>query len=109
MTYSATVLADSLSPSGTRLITLLVTFPRFILAEMNTHRVFSRNSASSRAIPPEKLIERVRTDPFVPETFNQRVKGMNVGDPLAAENQGYAREWWLSARDAAVDAAEGLL
>jgi thymidylate synthase ThyX len=89
------------------LTTLEVIFPRFILAEMNTHRVFSRNSASSRAIPPEKLIERVREDPFIPETFNKRVKGMGVGE--AIDNQEYARAWWLSARDAAVEAADGLM
>ena len=49
--YRARVLLDSVSPAGVRLTTLEVTFPRFVLAEFNTHRVFSRNSASSRAIP----------------------------------------------------------
>lgn len=101
------MLADSVSPIGVRLTTIEATFPRFILAEMNTHRMFSRNSASSRAIPPEKLIARVRENPFVPETFNKRVKGMGVGE--AIDDQEYARVWWLSARDAACEAAEGLL
>ena len=46
MSFDAKVLADSQSPAGYRLTTLEATFPRFVLAEFNTHRVFSRNSAS---------------------------------------------------------------
>jgi radical SAM superfamily enzyme with C-terminal helix-hairpin-helix motif len=55
----AKIVADSLAPCGARLTTFVVTYPRFILAEVNTHRALSRNSASSRAIPVEKMIERV--------------------------------------------------
>ena len=43
MGFEAKVLADSVSPAGHRLTTLEATFPRFVLAEFNTHRVFSRN------------------------------------------------------------------
>jgi hypothetical protein len=81
--YDVKVLADSIyglsSGQTARITTMQVTFPRFILAEINTHRAFSRNSASSRAIPTEKIIEQVVTNPFIPETFNRRVKGMGVG------------------------------
>lgn len=106
--YAARVLADSISPDGVRLTTLEVTFPRFILAEVNTHRMLSRNSASSRAIPTEKQIERVIRHPFIPETFNKRVKGMGVGaafDPTETEQ---ARIHWLAARDEAVRYADRL-
>jgi hypothetical protein len=106
--YDAKVLADSISPNGDRLITVQATFPRFILAEVNTHRVFSRNSASSRAIPPEKLIAKVMEDPFVPETFNQRVKGMGVGDAVDDAKHSISRMVWLDARDDAVKAAQRL-
>ena len=106
--FHAAVLADSISPEGVRLVTLEATFPRFILAEINTHRMLSRNSASSRAIPTEKIIERVRAHPFVPLTFNQRVKGMGVGEALDEAAAAEARAWWLSARDDAVNAAEML-
>lgn len=47
MGFSAKVLADSISPCGVRLTTLKVTMPRIVLAEFNTRRMFSRNSASS--------------------------------------------------------------
>ena len=56
---SVKILADSLNLSGNRLTTFELTFPRVILAEFNTHRMISRNAASSRAIPTEKLIQRV--------------------------------------------------
>lgn len=108
MSYAAKVLADSISPSGHRLFTLELTFPRFILAEVNTHRVFSRNSASSRAIPPERIIEEVEANPFVPETFNERVKGMGVGTPLDKDRQVACREQWLHARDESVMVAKRL-
>lgn len=54
------MLADSIA-SGVRLTTLQVTMPRIVLAEFNTHRMLSRNSASSRAIPVEKRIAQVRS------------------------------------------------
>ncbi len=107
-TYSADVLADSISPCGMRLTTLLVTMPRFILAEFNTHRVFSRNSASSRAIPVEKRIAEVRTDPFVPEAFGRNQRGMQAGEALDDFNQNEARRDWLQAANFACDCAEML-
>ena len=64
MAFAAKILADSINTHDTRLITFEVTFPRCILAEFNTHRVLSRNSASSRAIPVEKQIAKVLADPF---------------------------------------------
>jgi hypothetical protein len=105
---AAKILADSIGPHGSRLVTMEVTFPRPYLAEFNTHRMLSRNSASSRAIPTEKQIERVLNAPYIP-TFNGRVKGMGVGEELTPGEQLKARNRWLDARDAAVQAALGLL
>jgi hypothetical protein len=109
MSYQADILADSISPDGIRLTTFWVTFPRFILAEVNTHRMFSRNSNSSRAIPPERQIEKVRTNPFIPETFNSRVKGMGVGDALDEEKTKDARSAWVAAATAATITAQRLI
>lgn len=66
----AKIIADSLSPQGHRITTMQVTFPRMILAELNTHRLFSRNSASSRAIPFEKMVKSVQENPFIPTVWN---------------------------------------
>ena len=74
--FNCQILADSLSPQGHRLTTMKITFPRFILAEFNTHRMFSRNSASSRAIPFNKMVKMVIQNPFIPIAFQKEHKGM---------------------------------
>lgn len=109
MAFDAKVLADSRSPAGYRLTTLEVTFPRFILPEFNTHRVFSRNSASSRAIPIAKQLRRVIEDPYVPIEFGSNQPGMQAGPPLAGEAKLTAEAEWLRARDDAVRHVLGLV
>lgn len=106
MSYSAEVVADSVGPHGVRITSIVATYPRFIHSEVMTHRVFSRNAASSRAIPPEINIERVRTNPFVPEVFRKRVKGMGQGDEL--DDQVVARREWVLASRRAASSAEKL-
>ena len=54
---SAKVIADSVCPKGVRMTTMEIEYPRFILAELNTHRMLSKNSASSRAIPVKSMHE----------------------------------------------------
>jgi thymidylate synthase ThyX len=107
--YAARVLLDSISPAGIRLTTLEVTFPRFVLAEFNTHRQFSRNSASSRAIPSSKMIERVERDPVLPLEWGRNQKGMSASELLSEEEAEDAKSVWLTARDAAVAHAKALL
>ena len=48
MAYHAEVLLDSVNPTGQRLTTFVLRFPRFVLSEFNTYRMFSRNASSSR-------------------------------------------------------------
>jgi Thymidylate synthase complementing protein len=108
MNTEVTTLADSLSPDGVRLTTLLCVYPRFIHSEMLRHRMFSHSVASSRAIPTEKNIERVRNDPFVPDTFNKRVKGMGIGDEFSEEDRKQAELIWRRAATMASDYAEAL-
>lgn len=78
--YDAKILADSISPAGHRLTTFEVTFPRIVLAEFNTHRTHSRNSASSRAIPVEKMVRRVEGDPFLPVAWGKNQRGMQASE-----------------------------
>lgn len=109
MAYSARVLLDSISPAGVRLTTLEVTFPRFVLSELNTHRIFSRNSASSRAVPTSTLLERVERDPVLPLEWGRNKAGMSASELLAPKEEEEAKRIWLSARDAAVAHARRLL
>jgi thymidylate synthase ThyX len=83
----AKIIADSLNPVGVRLVTFKLTYPRFILAELNTHRVFSRNSASSRAVPIEKMIERVRANPVVPIHWGKNQPGMQASEQIGNPEQ----------------------
>lgn len=105
----ATVVRDSVSVRGARVTTIEVTLHRFVLAELNTHRAFSRNSASSRAIPTRTQLLRVLEDPALPVEFGANQRGMQAGEPLAGDELGQAHAAWLRARDAAVDAAGDLL
>jgi len=109
MAYAARVLLDSISEAGVRLTTMEVTFPRFVLSEFNTHRSFSRNSASSRAIPTAKLIERVLGEPVFPLEWGRNKAGMSANEVLADADAEMGRQVWLSARDAAVAEARKLL
>lgn len=109
MGFEAKVLADSVSPAAHRLTTIEATFPRFILAEFNTHRVFSRNSASSRAIPVAKQLRRVLDDPYVPIEFGSNKPGMQAGSPLTGAARDAAEAEWLRARDDAVRHVLGLI
>lgn len=109
MTHAAKVLADSISSASHRLTTLEVTFPRIVLAEFNTHRMFSRNSASSRAIPIKKMIQMVNEHPYIPTHWGKNQKGMQANEELSAVEQERARDRWHIARDHAVMNALQLL
>lgn len=109
MTFAAKILADSISPEGHRLTTFEVTFPRIILAEFNTHRVFSRNSASSRAIPVERMLKLVEEDPYIPTHWGKNQKGMQAEQEVDGLTRSAAEQCWLTARDQAVERARVLL
>ncbi len=109
MGFSARVVADSISPQGSRVTTLEVEMPRIVLAEFNTHRVFSRNSASSRAIPVHKQIEKLLREPFVPGRFGINQKGMQSFAWLDGLAHDEAVGIWLRGRDRAVTTALELI
>jgi thymidylate synthase ThyX len=105
----AKVIADSLAPCGARLTTFVVTYPRFILAEVNTHRALSRNSASSRAIPVQKMIERVLNTPATPVSWGKNQKGMQAGENVDLNTETLAVGHWYDALRNAVFYAEQLV
>lgn len=109
MAFEAKVVADSISEANDRLTTMEVTFPRMVLAEFNTHRTFSRNSASSRAIPIEKQLERIKNEPFVPTYWGANQQGMQAKAELSGLERERAIGIWTEARNSAVAHAERLL
>lgn len=98
MAYNVKVLADSVSPSGKRITTFELTYPRFVHSELMTHRLFSRNSASSRAIPVKKMLDAIRKDPVEPVYWGKNQSGMQAAEELAGWRKKLARRVWLLAR-----------
>lgn len=72
----AEIICDSKNEFGDRITTFILTFPRYLLAEINTHRMLSRNSASSRAIRFEKMVKSVMENPFIPYRWQKDHAGM---------------------------------
>lgn len=114
-TISAKIIADSINGSGNRLTTMELRYPRCIHSEFMTHRVFSRNSASSRAIPVAKLIESIRKDPFIPLVWGKNQKGMQGGEEcnemVINNDRPFKKVWtreeaWLDAMAQVIDWAE---
>jgi len=102
---SAKIIADSISPNLSRLTTWELEFPRFVLAQITRHRVFSFSVASSRAIPTQKLIDTILTKPAMPVYYGENRPGMvaiNEIDPKTIEE---FRELWLEALGYACDVA----
>lgn len=114
MTITAKVIADSIAPKSRRLTTFQLKYPRFIHAEFMTHRHFSRNASSSRAIPVDKQIDMLMEDPAMPIHWGLNQSGMqaeqentahlDLADPGLTPTEG-----WLLARDNAVKVARSFV
>lgn len=108
MGYAARMLLDSISPAGARLVTMEVRYPRFIHAELMTHRMFSRNAASSRAIPIKKMIAAVRDEPAMPVFWGKNQAGMSAREEIDETARLRAQAEWRRALDHALSTAERL-
>ena len=91
----AEIIADSICTA--RIVTIELTMPKWLVAQLNTHRCFSRNSASSRAIPLKTLRAQVLENPYIPSTWPRNQKGMAGGDPLDASHAGASERAWRQA------------
>ena len=94
MSVESKIIADSISSSGKRITTMVIKYPRFIHSEFMTHRVFSRNASSSRAIPVDRMIEDVKSEIASPIVWAKNQKGMTSGAPLDHDQQLVARHIW---------------
>ena len=102
---SAEIVADSISPQGHRITTFLLTYPRFIHGELMTHRLFSRNSASSRAIPFNKMVQMVKEDPFIPIAWQKDHKGMQGTEYMIGEDTDQSEILWNVSKNEAINTA----
>lgn len=117
MTITAKIIADSISPDNIRLTTLQLRYPRFIHSEFMTHRLFSRNASSSRAVPVAKLIEDILQDTAMPIFWGKNQPGMQAREECNEDvcwrsdcpcyaNIGKREEAWFVARDRAIESAK---
>lgn len=109
MTIEAKIICDSIGPNGVRLTTFILKYPRFIHSEFMTHRAFSRNASSSRAIPIERQIKLIREDPAIPLEFRKNQKGMQAGQALDPVEQDKAKTFWLGSMYEAIRQANELI
>ena len=110
MTCQVSIVADSIR-DGQRITTMQLRYWRSIHAEVLTHRRFSRNASSSRAIPIQKFVEQVETDLAMPSYWAANQSGMSPTQEV--ENKEAAENWWrecanLAARQARIGADLGL-
>ena len=102
---TARIIADSISPEGQRMTTMEIEYPRFILAELNTHRMLSKNSASSRAIPVKAMHQHIRENTAGPVSWGKNQAGMKAKETLDPSDTVEALLIWEQARDSALDFA----
>lgn len=105
MTISVNIIADSISPQGVRLTTFELEYPRYIHAEIMTHRVFSRNAQSSRAVPVNKSLEQTILSPIV---WGENKSGMSSDKELSMDDQKMCAYYWHAAARTCQDFAERL-
>ena len=107
MTITAKVICDSICKhSKIRITTLELEYPRFIHPEFMTHRVFSRNASSSRAIPVAKVIQAVIDNPAMPIHWGKNQSGMQAREELDDSGKESVERLWIDARDCAVQLAK---
>lgn len=95
--YEAEIICDSINQLGIRATTIAITFPRIILAELNTHRMFSRSTTSSRAIPIMTTIKQVWNNPFIPIYFGKNKTGMQSSEEITGMPRILAETIWIIA------------
>lgn len=101
----AKIIADSISESGVRITTFELEYCRYIHAQVLTHRLMSRNSASSRAIPVKKVISQVWNDPVLPLHWGKNKPGMQADEELSGWRLSVVKAAWKGAAKVAASVA----
>ena len=104
----ATIIQDSISSTGFRITTFELEYPRYIHSELMTHRVFSRNAASSRAIPVTSMHQHIEQNTATPVTWQKNQPGMQSSVDFEGDELSLIKRLWVKARDAALASAKEL-
>jgi len=106
MTISAKIIAHSIAPNGQLIVTWELEYQRFIHGEFMTHRLFSRNAASSRAIPVKSILAAVRQHEALPIYWGKNQSGMQAKEELQGLTKSAVQSLWVAAANAAANFAE---
>lgn len=106
--FSAKVIEHSISPHNVQLPSWELCYPRFIHSEVMTHRVFSRNAMSSRAVPVAKMLEQVRNNPAKPVHWGKNQPGMQAAAELDPDARAAVQALWTDAAEAAAEIAANM-
>jgi hypothetical protein len=94
MTITAKIIADSINEDGHRITTMELKYWRAIHAEYLTHRIFSRNASSSRAIPVKKMLSNVWNEPAMPVHWGKNQAGMQAREELSGWRKAFSKAVW---------------
>lgn len=108
MPYGVKILKHSINRDKD-IFTFEASYPRFVHAELMTHRLFSRNAASSRAIPSEKMFKNIVDDPAVPVFWGKNQPGMQADVEIDDDKKVTAKDVWMDARHEAIKSARKLM
>ena len=108
----ARIVADSINAQGNRITTFELKYPRYIHSEVMTHRMFSRNASSSRAIPVATFVKQIKEQPAHPIHWGLNQAGMQANKEWTPDVDDFG-DWtpyyeWQQAAQAAVKHAEEL-
>jgi hypothetical protein len=106
MSITAKVIEKSITPVGKVITTFQLRYPRFIHAEFMTHRVFSRNASSSRAIPVQKMLDQIMAETAAPIHWGANQPGMQAHAEMADFERGQVQVLWSEAAQSACRIAQ---
>jgi hypothetical protein len=105
MSIEAKIIEDSINERNQRITTFVLRYPRFIHSEFMTHRVFSRNASSSRAIPINKIIDSIESDLASPIHWGKNQKGMQAHSEVGEDIAEQAKQLWIESANSAIQYA----
>lgn len=106
--YSARIIAHSVGPVGIPVVSILLRYPRMVHADFTRHRAFSYSVASSRAIPSEKLRQRIMQNPATIAWWGKNQRGMVAEEELKGEELVAVKAVWEKGMESALELATRL-
>lgn len=106
---TAKVIADSISEAGHRITTFEIEYPRFIHGELMTHRMLSKNSSSSRAIPVNKMLNQIEDNMATPVYWGKNKSGMQAVEEVQGLEKDMSQLEWKNAYYKAKESVEWMV